>query len=253
MSTQARPSGSISFAGIDLASDPKRTGVAVIREEHAGERLVVHHALLGADDDHIVKLVEESQKAGVDVPFGWPRPFVEHIASHAAGSVEVPKTTGPDWRRSMALRRTDMFVHSRLSLTPLSVSTDRIAYPAMRWSALEARLRVSGLDCSRDGTGRVCEVYPAAALKSWHLIHRRYKKTANATARDELVGQVEGRWPSLEWNGFRALAVQSDDVLDAIIAALVARESSQGRTIRPSREQQADAMVEGWIHLPNVD
>lgn len=42
------------YAGVDLAADPKRTGLATIRDE--GERVVVEDARLGAGDDAIISL-----------------------------------------------------------------------------------------------------------------------------------------------------------------------------------------------------
>jgi predicted nuclease with RNAse H fold len=146
------------FVGIDLAADPRRTGLAVLHED---DRCVVQQVCVGAEDDALVQAVRSAGKAGVDVPFGWPEPFVELLAAHAAGVLPAPGSTGPDWRRDLAMRTTDRAVHRRTGLTPLSVSTDRIAYPALRWAGLEARLRELGIDVSRDGSGTVCEVYPA--------------------------------------------------------------------------------------------
>ena len=61
-------------------------------------------------------------------------------------------------------------MHRRTGLTPgWSVATDRIAHPALRWAGIEARLRDRGLDAARDGSGMLCEVYPAAALQIWVL------------------------------------------------------------------------------------
>lgn len=239
------------YAGIDLAADPARTGAALLREDEAG-RLVVDRAWLGADDDALVDLVDEAVTTGVDVPFGWPRRFVEHVQAHAAGTTVAPDDTGRDWRRSLALRRTDLVVWDKVGALPLSVATDKIAYPALRWSALEARLRDAGVDCPRDGSGRACEVYPAAALKTWGLPHRGYKKAANADVRRQLVDQLQELHPQLDFNGHADACVQTDDVLDAVIAALVAREAAHGRTMRPSADEHEDALVEGWIHVPVV-
>ncbi len=41
---------------------------------------------------------------------------------------------------------------------------------------------------------------------------------------------------------------ESDDALDAVICALVARAVTLGQTREPPPESRADA--EGWIHLP---
>jgi hypothetical protein len=54
---------------------------------------------------------------------------------------------------------------------PLSVSTDRIAYPAMRIARLLGA--VAGEPVDRTGAGRIVEGYPAAALRVWGLPHPR--------------------------------------------------------------------------------
>lgn len=241
------PDSPARYAGIDLAADPARTGVALLIDAYG--HLRVEHAQLGADDSAIRELVETSDKAGVDVPFGWPRTFVEHVSAHASEKVRAPADSGVDWRRTMAMRRTDLAVRALIGVTPLSVSTDRIAYPALRWSALEAQLRERGLDCRRDGAGRVCEVYPAAALKVWGLPHRGYKKDAGRGVREGLVDKLAEQW-NLDFGEHRAACVASDDVLDAVLAALVAREGAAGRTVGPADKERDDALVEGWIHVP---
>ena len=233
------------YAGVDLAADPKRTGLATIRDE--GERVVVEDARLGAGDDAISSVVGGARKTGVDVPFGWPRPFVEHVAAHSAGTLGSAPDSGPAWRRSMTARRTDAVVRECFGLVPLSVSADRIAHPALRWSVVEARLRDGGTDCPRDGSGRVCEVYPAAALRSWGLPFRGYKAADAQAVREGIVEKLGG---VVDWNGFRGECVRSDDVLDAVIAALVAREAAAGRTLAPEPGDLDLALSEGWIHLP---
>src|SRR5699024_1049521 len=152
-----------------------------------------------------------------DVPLGWPQTFVEHVLAHSTGLLTGQTTSAIAWRRSMALRHTDLLIGERFGLRPLSVSTDRIAYPALRWSVLEARLREGGIDCARDGSGSVCEVYPAAALRWWGLPHRGYKSATAQAVREQIVGGLGAVVPELEWNGFREECLESDDVLDAVI------------------------------------
>lgn len=178
----------MTFIGIDLAADTRRTGLAVLREEAGG--VVVDHAQLGATDNELAAAIQHAQRAGMDVPFGWPDAFVEVIRAHAAGSLPAPERTDSVWRRDLALRATDKAVHRRTGLTPLSVSTDRIAYPALRWAGVEARLRDRDLDVARDGSGVLCEVYPAAALKCWALPYRGYKGSKNSMPRRELVEAI---------------------------------------------------------------
>lgn len=64
----------------------------------------------------------------------------------------------------MLFRETDLEVRRRVGKTPLSVAADKIAYPAIRWAAIAARLREQEISTPLDGSGVACEVYPGAAL-----------------------------------------------------------------------------------------
>ncbi|MDN5899501.1 MAG: DUF429 domain-containing protein, partial [Brachybacterium sp.] len=175
------------------------------------------------------------------------------LAAHAVLEQSAPESTGDDWRRGLAMRATDLEVRRRTGLTPLSVATDRIAHPALRWAGIEAGLRDRGLDVMRDGSGTICEVYPAAALQTWGLTHRGYKGVKNQAPRAALVASLSERLPWLDWNGHRALCSREDDALDAVIAALVAREVDHGRAFPPCGEDLALARQEGWIWLPHTN
>ncbi|NMA76561.1 MAG: DUF429 domain-containing protein [Actinomycetales bacterium] len=236
------------FVGIDLAAQARSTGLAVLHDD--GRRVRIEHAVLGARDEELIDAFDGARRIGVDVPVGWPRSFVELLSAHAEGVMPAPASTGGPWRRGLAMRATDLVVHERTGLTPLSVATDRIAHPALRWAGIEARLRGLGVDVARDGSGRLCEVYPAAALRSWQLPYRGYKGTKNEAGRSALIEALEQALPWLEWNGHRSLCAARDDVLDAVLAALLAREVEQGRAIPPPEELKQLAQQEGWIWLP---
>ena len=236
------------YVGIDLAAQPRSTAVAVLVQD--GQRCVLDEVATGAADQVLVDAVTRATKAGIDVPLGWPRRFVDLLAAHAAHELSAPESTGDDWRRGLAMRETDLVVRRRTGLTPLSVATDRIAHPALRWAGIESRLRELGLDVARDGSGAICEVYPAAALRSWGLAHRGYKGTRNTAPRAALVDALAARLPGLDWNGHRPLCASDDDALDAVLAALIAREVAQGRAIPPCPEELELARQEGWIWLP---
>ena len=235
-------------AGIDLAADPRRTGLAVLREENHVVRIDDVH--VGASDDDVLAAITPASKAGVDVPFGWPRRFVDLVAGHQAGDLEPPAHTGPGWRRAVLYRETDLEVRKRVGKTPLSVAADKIAYPAIRWAAIAARLREQHIPTPLDGSGVACEVYPGAALAAWGLGAQRYKKAAAALVRGQLVDALSARWSWLDWAGHQDVCAASDDALDAVIAAVVAREVLLGRAISPRAELAAAAADEGWIWLP---
>jgi hypothetical protein len=133
---------------------------------------------------------------------------------------------------------------------PLSVSTDKIAYPAMRAAALLSRLpnRVA-----LDGTGSVVEVYPAAALHRWGFASRGYKGRKNLAVRRELVHGFLERLADWLRMGAREveLCLTSDDAFDAVIAALVARASAMSLVDSIPEEDQAAVRREGWIAIPS--
>lgn len=135
---------------------------------------------------------------------------------------------------------------------PLSVSTDRLGATAMHCAVLLSRLK----RVDRTGrTGPVAEVYPAAALHRWRLPSQGYK-SADADARKlrrEIVAGLEAglgeSWrPSA---AERERLIAEHDLLDAFVAALVARAADFKRATLPrSDEERQLAEKEGWIRLP---
>ncbi|MFE5775315.1 DUF429 domain-containing protein [Brachybacterium sp. NPDC056505] len=236
------------FVGVDLASEPRRTGLAVLREHEDGAR--IEDVRVGADDGDLIAAITHASKAGVDVPFGWPSRFIDVVSAHRADALPAPPDTGPDWRRSVLFRETDREVHRLVGKTPLSVAADKIASPAIRWAGIVAALREQGLATPRDGTGVACEVYPGAALAAWGFGAPRYKRAGGALVRGELVEQLAARWPWLDWTGHRDECTASDDALDAVIAAVVAREVHHERAVPPPAHLSWAATEEGWIWLP---
>ncbi|MGP5127619.1 DUF429 domain-containing protein [Brachybacterium tyrofermentans] len=238
----------ITFVGIDLAADPKRTGIARLRD--TATQVVVEDVHVGADDDAIVSEIMSSRRAGVDVPFGWPRAFVELIAAHRMATLPPPPSTGPEWRREILYRATDLEVRRRVGKNPLSVASDKIAYPAIRWAGIAARLREQGISVPPDGSGIACEVYPGAALAAWQLAGDTYKGTKGAASRAVLVERLSERLPWLDLASHRDACVDDDNALDAVIAAVVARDVDLGLATPPPPELVDHASEEGWIWLP---
>ena len=103
---------------------------------------------------------------------------------------------------------------------------------------------------ARDGSGKIVEVYPAAALHVWGFPSQGYKGPKHREARVKLVTLIEGqRNPRLQLHGVRGACDDSDDVLDALVAALVARAGALD-TSKPIQPDQRDrAAREGWIQL----
>lgn len=96
------------------------------------------------------------------------------------------------------------------------------------------------------------EVYPAAALRVWHLWRPSYKRKSDTNVLDAMVTELLARLPSLHFPAGDEQFRRNDHVFDALICALVARAAQRGATALPQTEdQQRQATSEGWIHLPH--
>jgi predicted nuclease with RNAse H fold len=235
-------------AGIDLAAQPART--AVVRIKWSGGRAVIENVVSCADDEVILQTVKQASKTGIDCPFGWPDAFVGFVTSHYVSHVSIPAGEHGS-RRSLTMRRTDLFVHEQVRLTPLSVSADRIAHVALRCAVLLAKLQAAGVPVDRSGSGPVAEVYPAASLRSWGLDHRGYKQKSGIGALAGLVDHLLDETPWLDCATHEHAMRESHDVFDAVIAAMTARASALGQTIPPTGNALAAAATEGWIVIPD--
>jgi predicted nuclease with RNAse H fold len=230
--------------GIDLAAQPADTAVCTVSW---AERVTIDVPTTLADDTLLAKLIGEADRVGIDVPLGWPVPFVTALHDYHRG---LPWTARHG--DSMQLRKTDRWVRDTIKKRPLSVSADKIAVPAMRAANLLSSMG-PGLD--RSGQGKVVEVYPAAALKCWHFPYRGYKRKAGRAIREQLVqsfAERTRRWVELT-SQTRALCVENDHVFDALIASLVAR-AAHLKQVHPIPEADVEAArMEGWIALPLED
>jgi len=246
--------------GIDLASQPENTGAC--RIDWIGELGVVQ-PLPSEEltDSAVLKLILNPAitKVGIDAPFGWPIPFTDALLAYRTLGVWPDGLDSREVQATMELRVTDTEVWALLGKKPLSVSTDRIAYAAMRCARLLATLVREGVPLDRSGEGRMVEVYPAAALRCWGLspgLHAqdpgsyKGKKPEARRRRERLVSQLQK-----EANGWLqipsqviAMCCDRDDHLDALLCALVARAADLNR-LRPVGDLER-ARQEGWIRLP---
>lgn len=204
---------------------------------------------MGATDTDLHELFGRADKIGIDAPFGWPAPFTRAVAAYSTETVWPPADV-PQLR----FRRTDEVAKEKLGRWPLSVSTDLIAVTAMRAVRLLAEVAANGETIDRSGRRRFVEVYPAAALHVWGFPSRGYKGTKGAEVRARLVSDLAERaedWLTLseeDWAGCTA----SDDMLDALVAALVTRAAAIGRCEPIPPADQELAREEGWIALPKA-
>jgi hypothetical protein len=148
--------------GVDLASQPKDTAACIIDWRHGAAEVLAlscgHIGGEGLDDTAFIHLFEDADKVAIDAPFGWPEPFIRAVSAPAG---EWPLAPGEP-RAALERRTTDLLVRDLTRKTPLSVTTDRIAYCAMRCAAI-----LDVIDSARDGSGVAVETYPDAALRCW--------------------------------------------------------------------------------------
>ena len=225
--------------GIDLASMPKDTAACLVRWERG--RAIATAPRVGCTDADLDALILEADVIGIDAPFGWPEAFRTAVAGWTA----TEWTSNAKLRESLRLRLTDRRVHEQLGLMPLSVSTDRIALPAMRAMALLRRHGVT----DHSGDGRFYEVYPAGSLKAWGLPHRGYKGSGKSERAQRAATRRRLR-AALPWLEIPAACAATDHGLDALLAALTVRCCATGQTVRPTAAERAIGAREGWIHLP---
>lgn len=238
--------------GIDLAAEPKKTGVAWMAWGQGSAR--VADLQVGASDNDLVDAMSNATKTGIDCPLGWPREFVAFIARHQDDHVVVEPGVPADWRRRLSYRATDLHVKATVpGIQGLSVSSDRIGVTTMRCAALLSRLAAVGRTVVRTGSGPVAEVYPAASLVRWGFNHKGYKGNDGLSRRSELVDELlsEATWLSLD--GHEEPCRASDDALDAVLAAMTARAAAVGLTESIPPEALLAAETEGWIALPRMD
>jgi predicted nuclease with RNAse H fold len=237
-------------AGVDLSSQDAGTATCVM--EWSDRTASVRDITIGVNDRAIVALIESADKVGIDAPLGWPAAFVDAVGQHALNGSWPVEYLHSD-TTAMRFRRTDMAViRHLLNRQPLSVSTDKIALPAMRAAALLAGLpsRVA-----LDGSGVVVEVYPAAALQRWRFPSSGYKGRNRAVERRQLVHQflcATSSWLTIH-DDQAEQCCSSDDAFDAMIAALVARASARGLVEPIPIEDRSMALREGWIALPTEE
>jgi hypothetical protein len=251
----------MSTLGIDLAAQPQNTAACLLNRDGAGRVRVVHLAR-GIDDHDLLGLMTAPglSRIGIDAPFGWPIGFLDAVHEYHVNGA-WPDPPGDDaHQRQMRFRATDHAVIDVVGITPLSVSTDRIAIVAMRCARLlSAYWRVSGQRPDRSGRGTIVEVYPAAALRVWGLGQHDHPQdpgsyrgsTPGARRRRarimrSILRQGTG-WLELSDDLVEG-CVAIDHLLDALLSALVALAADLGKV--PEAAPPPVAAAEGWTALP---
>lgn len=235
--------------GVDLAADPKRTAMCWIR--WGADKATVEDAFCGADDGVLMAAFAKADRVGIDAPFGWPDAFAEAVTAHHR-RCSWPSHDG----HHLQYRRTDRLVRGVTGRWPLSVSSDRIGVTAMRCARLLSWYAKASDSVPRDGSNKLIEVYPAAALASWGQRSTGYKRgPASAEGRGRLVDWLRpatAKWLTASeqvWSDCQ----QSDDVLDAVLASLVTRAAAVAQCRPIPGRLVTCARREGWIAVPFPD
>jgi hypothetical protein len=242
--------------GIDLASQPEDTAACLI--DWSGTRGVARAASGDTlDDDELLRLIasKDVSRVGIDAPFGWPMPFVDALVTYQAGGQWLPLDAS-----ELRFRSTELHVKTKTGQAPLSAVTDRLIWPTMRCHRLLSRLQPQPVD--RTGAGRVVEVYPAAALLRWlgsdfggTVPSYKDGKPGRREARAQIVTALADKTAAvLELAAeFRDRCIEDDDVLDALVCALIARAADIRRVDAIPPGSRWAAAREGWITLPASD
>jgi predicted nuclease with RNAse H fold len=249
---------SMRTVGLDLSAAKSRTATAAI--EWGRREATVAKPARGLDDEELLRRLAAADWVGIDAPFGWPQAMVEAIHAYATeGEWPAPDKEGFRYRRTDLVAHEVVLAETGEKLWPLSVSSDRLALTAWRSAQLRERaFEGSGLRFDRAGADRILEVYPSAALLLWGLRGNGYKtsrdperRAAEGDARATLLAALEAQAPWLRWApGAREACADSDDALDAVLAALIARAGALGLTAKPGVDDLELARREGWTHLP---
>ncbi len=234
--------------GVDLASQARDTAIALIDWSDGRSRAA--RVVVGADDEMILEGAERAHAVGIAAPFGWPDPFFEVLAQHREGRIEDPRRAATvSGRDEIMYRTTERRVREWLGLKLMSSTSNMLGTTVLRCAGLLSRLQEAGVEVSKVGGGRVVEVYPPASLMAWGLHEKGYK--AQSAVRAHILEQVARRI-SLDLGGYLSLCVESDDAIDALIAAMTARAVALGHWRQPiDDEERTHAATEGWICVPN--
>ncbi len=259
--------------GVDLAKGAANTAICTIRWEDGGA--VVDALVVGAEDHAVLAAARAPNVTAIalDAPFGWPVAMVSAVSSWRLGGRWAKPSD-----KAFRLRRTDVVTAERTReaasryrpmgvepAVPLSVSADKIAMVAWRCCGLLDELTQEGASIvtdslgapfPADGSRRVVEAYPAAALAVWGVPRAGYKGEGSAAeqVRERILAAVErsSMGPRLRWaSDLRERCVKTDHALDAFVCALVARAATLGLVDAVPSEDVTSARTEGWIAVPD--
>jgi predicted nuclease with RNAse H fold len=229
----------IALLGIDCATNPKKTGLA-LGELHGD---VVHIQCCATGTRHefpamiAARWLSDYTEAiiALDAPLGWPKKMGVALSEHRAGR---PFQIDAN---QLFRRATDVEIKKRLKKQPLDVGANLIARTAV--AALEMLDQIRLITKKpiplawaprEPDPWRAIEVYPAA--------------TRIAHGLPDAGGSFEGLENLLDCSAVFPALMQSRDAVDAAVCALGAADFLCGRAISPVDHNTA--LIEGWIWAP---
>ena len=237
--------------GVDCATEPARTGLALAVVDHG--QLRIDEATVGARSivQHVQQWLMDSDDAtllAIDAPLGWPEPLVTSLTSHTAGA----RMAAP--ADCMFRRETDRFVHQETGQKPLEVGANLIARTAHAALRLLEELRhelgaaISLAWEPSDVTEHaVIEVYPAATLRAHGIRSQGYKKETEEDHRREMLKDLQSKAMVRAAEDVRGALCRNADMLDAAVCALAAADFITGCALPPPAPVRRLAEREGWI------
>ncbi len=232
--------------GVDCATVPERTGIAI-------GRLVDDHYTLDAvhapdralDVDGIIVAALSGGGPAVlalDAPLGWPSALGDALPDHLVGA---PVSASP---AALFSRATDHAIRARLGKQPLEVGADRIARTAVAALALLERLRMRtgraltvAVTEVRRPDAMVIEVYPAALVAARGA--RPRGDVAMVAAKTAVVTEAFGPGALAQHPAMQS----SMDALDAALCVVAAADWHRGHAIPPPPDLAGVVQREGWI------
>ena len=216
--------------GLDMATKKEKQGVAVgnisdgrIKVVSVGDGWILDRIL----NDYNPTLL------AIDSPLGWPAAMHLALCGHRAGE---KITASPD---KVFQRATDEFIKDKFGKRPLQVGANLIARTAhaacelLGERKIPVRLKPGILKCLS-----AIEVYPAATLLAHNWSREDLLKSGN------FVFQREGDQKRAEGN---------DDIFDACVCLLAARDFLLDKCYKPQKGDAEKAKIEGWIWVKQRD
>ena len=239
----------ITIIGIDCATQPQKTGLAVGSWD--GTAVSLHTITLGSKKEPLAQTIaswlpkDEPTLLAIDAPLGWPAELGKQLANHNAGS---PLPALPN---TLFRRETDRYIWQRTGKLPLDVGADRIARTAHAALSLLAELRQIcnepiplAWNPQLKQNVSVIEVYPAGTLKMMFdpMKIPRYKRKDGENGRSTILHHLKQQIALLP---AAHLLLQNDDALDAALCVLAGADFLRGLAEPPTN--LTVAQTEGWI------